>query len=69
MASEVSMTISKDEAERMRLMSEYKYQLDMQSKVVTARREGKQEGKQEIIDLLKNGKLPEEIIREYSGNR
>ena len=81
MASEVLLEISKDEEERVRLMSEYKYQLDMQSKLVHAKRqgrkegleEGKQEGKQEgrqevakeIIDLLKSGKSPDEIIREY----
>lgn len=40
MASEVLMTISKDDAERARLMSEYKYAVDTQSKVVQARREG-----------------------------
>jgi predicted transposase/invertase (TIGR01784 family) len=86
MASEVLMTISKDEAERARLMSEYKYQLDMQSKLVHAkrmgiqegmqkgmqkgvqkgRREGEQKGRQEIIDLLRSGKSPEEIIRGFS---
>jgi predicted transposase/invertase (TIGR01784 family) len=44
MASEVLMTISKDEVERARLMSEYKYQLDTQSKLVNAKREGIREG-------------------------
>ena len=39
MASEVLMTISKDEVERARLMSEYKYAVDTQSKVVHAKRE------------------------------
>jgi predicted transposase/invertase (TIGR01784 family) len=39
MASEVLMTISKDEVERARLMSEYKYVVDTQSKVVHAKRE------------------------------
>jgi hypothetical protein len=33
------MTISKDEVERARLVSEYKYQLDTQSKLVHAKRE------------------------------
>jgi predicted transposase/invertase (TIGR01784 family) len=40
MASEVLLTISKDEIERARLLSEYKYVVDTQSKVVQARREG-----------------------------
>jgi len=44
MASEVLMTISKDEVERARLMSEYKYELDTQSRIVTAKRQGRAEG-------------------------
>jgi len=66
MASEVLLSISKDEVERARLMSEYKYQLDLQSKITYAKREGRLEGKQEILDLLKSGKSAEEIIRDYS---
>jgi predicted transposase/invertase (TIGR01784 family) len=46
MASEVLLRISKDEAERARLMSEYKYAVDTQSKVVDAKREGLQKGLQ-----------------------
>ena len=101
MASEVLLEISRDEVERARLNSEYKYQLDMQSKLVHAKREGRKEGmqegikegekrgekrgeergrkegmqegeergeqkgRQEIVELLKSGKSPEEIIREY----
>jgi predicted transposase/invertase (TIGR01784 family) len=61
MASEVLMTISRDEVERARLRSEEKYELDTQSKLVHAKREGRQE----IINLLKSGKSPEEIIRNY----
>jgi predicted transposase/invertase (TIGR01784 family) len=49
MASEVLLRISKDEAERARLMSEYKYVVDTQSKVVQARREGKKEGLREGV--------------------
>ena len=81
MASEVLMTVTKDEIERARLLSEFKYELDMQSLRVDAKREGRQEGieegrqegiqkgrqegKQEIIELLKSGKSPEEIIKAY----
>jgi len=68
MASEVLLSISKDEVERARLMSEYKYELDMQSRMVDALRQGREEGKKEIVDLLKGGKSPEEIIREYSSD-
>ena len=97
MANEVLMTVSKDEIERARLLSELKYELDMQSARVHAekkgrkagleegheegfkegekigkekgekkgRREGEKKGEKRIIDLLKSGKSPEEIIREY----
>jgi predicted transposase/invertase (TIGR01784 family) len=69
MASEVLMTISRDEVERARLMSELKYELDTQSKLTHAKRtgiqEGMQKGEKNIIDLLKSGKSPEEIIRDY----
>jgi len=44
MASEVLMSISRDEVERARLMSEYKYQLDLQSRITYAKRQGLQEG-------------------------
>jgi hypothetical protein len=39
MASEVLITISKDEVERAWLMSEWKYEVDTQNKVVQAKRE------------------------------
>jgi predicted transposase/invertase (TIGR01784 family) len=39
MASEVLLSISKDEVERARLMSEYKYAVDTQSKIVHAVKE------------------------------
>jgi predicted transposase/invertase (TIGR01784 family) len=47
MAGKVLLTISKDEVERARLLSEYKYILDTQSKLEGARREGLQKGLQE----------------------
>jgi len=39
---------------------------DWTSGVNHARREGIKEGKEEIIKLLKSGKAPEEIIKDYS---
>jgi predicted transposase/invertase (TIGR01784 family) len=44
MASEILMSISKDEAEQARLRSELKYLLDLQSDMVYAERKGRQEG-------------------------
>ena len=67
MSSEVLITISKDEIEQARLQSEEKYQLDTQSKMTYAREEGLQQGHREIIDLLRSGKSPDEIIRDFSG--
>ena len=40
MAGAVLLTISKDEVERARLESEYKYAVDYQSRMITARQEG-----------------------------
>ena len=70
MANQVLMTISKDEHESARLLSEYKYQVDMQSKLVTAKREGKLERDKEILknarDALVEG-IPVEIIKKITG--
>ena len=66
MASEVLIEISKDEIEQARLESELKYELDTQSNLTYAKREGRKEGQQDIIDLLKSGKSPKEIIQEYT---
>ncbi|MDR3123404.1 MAG: Rpn family recombination-promoting nuclease/putative transposase [Treponema sp.] len=54
MASEVLITISKDEAERARLMSEWKHEMDLQSKMVQAKREGRRESALEIARTLKS---------------
>jgi predicted transposase/invertase (TIGR01784 family) len=71
MASEVLLRISKDEAERARLMSEYKYVVDTQSKVVQAKREGRSEGlrekAQEIARAMKANNMPVDQIRAYTG--
>ena len=61
MAAEVLQSISRDEAERLRLMSEEKNQLDLQSEFVYARREGRLEERKELLDLLDKGHTPEEI--------
>ena len=69
MASKVLMTISKDEAEYFRLVSEYKGQLDYQSKMVYAEQKGERRGKRSIISLLENGKSPEEVIKEFYSSK
>jgi predicted transposase/invertase (TIGR01784 family) len=67
MASQVLLTISKDEVERARLMSEYKYVVDTQSKVIQAKREGKREEKFEIARRMKNRNAPAKQIAEDTG--
>jgi hypothetical protein len=61
MASEVLMTISRDDVERARLMSEYKYELDTQSRIVYAWQQGEQRKTAEILKLFEAGHSAEEI--------
>jgi predicted transposase/invertase (TIGR01784 family) len=63
MASEVLITISKDEIERARLMSEYKYIVDTQSKVVQAKREEQRK----IAAKMKKRGTPVDQIAEDTG--
>ncbi|MCL2721944.1 MAG: Rpn family recombination-promoting nuclease/putative transposase [Treponema sp.] len=65
MASEVLMNISRDQVERARLMSEFKYEVDTRTHINHA----KQQAQKEIIDLLKSGKSPEEVIKEYEAKQ
>jgi predicted transposase/invertase (TIGR01784 family) len=53
------MTISKDEVERARLLSEYKYIVDTQSKVVQAKHEGRVEG-----EAKKQAEIARNALRE-----
>ena len=55
-------------------MSEFKFVTDTQSQVVQAKRVGRKEGleeglekgRNELLDLLKNGTSPDEIMRLYN---
>jgi predicted transposase/invertase (TIGR01784 family) len=67
MASEVLLSISKDEVERARLMSEYKYVVDTQSKVVHAKREGRREGVEEVARRFKSMGISVEKIAQGTG--
>ena len=70
MANGVLFEISRDEIERAKIMRAEKTELDYISYMAYAKEEGHAEGhkkgREEIINLLKSGKLPEEILREYS---
>jgi predicted transposase YdaD len=63
MASEVLITISKDEIEQARLMSEWKYEMDTQSRLVEAKRENTAEIAQNARQLG----IPVEQIARFTG--
>jgi len=60
-------------AEWARLESEYKGKLDLQTKLVDAKREGRQEGRLEgedkILGLFRQGHTVEEVERMLAQNR
>ena len=71
MAGQVLLHISKDERERARLTSEYKYAVDLQSKEVDAKREGVLEGaKNKVMEIVRNAflmNMPTEDIVKLTG--
>ena len=69
MAGQVLRTISKDEAERARLMSEYKFETDHQSKMIEAERQAERRGFRDAINLIKSRKSPEEALSLYNRNK
>ena len=67
MASEVLINVSRDEIERARLLSELKYELDTQSNLVHAKREGLKEGREAVArNALAKG-LSLELIHDITG--
>jgi predicted transposase/invertase (TIGR01784 family) len=70
MASEVVTGWTQEQKEALWRMSAEKAELDRQSKMAYAVKQGIQQGiqqgEQNIIELLKSGKSPEEIIAEYN---
>lgn len=71
MAGELLLHISKDENTRARLLSEYKYEVDLQSKMVGAKREGLKEGekkaKLKMAKSMLKKDLPITDIAEITG--
>ena len=63
MASEVIMTLSKDAAERARLISEFKYEVDTRTHINFAKREKTKE----IAQKMKAIGLTLEQIKEITG--
>jgi len=78
MAGKALLTVSKDERERARMISEYKYITDHQSKMVEAKQRGivigekrgekktREADKKEFLSQLKSGKSIDELIKMYS---
>ena len=68
MAGTVLLGISRNEAERARLESEYKAEVDLQSKLGGAERKGRREGRQErdkeLLGLIAKGYTADDIRRE-----
>jgi predicted transposase/invertase (TIGR01784 family) len=65
MAGQVLLHISKDEQEMARLTSEYKFAVDLQSKMVDAEREGERTGVMKVArNLLKRRRPPAEIMED-----
>jgi hypothetical protein len=58
------MAVSQDEQERWYQMYKEKRELDWQSMLSYAKKDGRREGRREIVDLLKSGKSLEDIITE-----
>jgi hypothetical protein len=71
MAQEVFLTLSRDENERARLLSEYKFAADLQSRVLTAYDDGMEKGEvkgqNKILDLMDQGLSAAEIRQQLAG--
>jgi predicted transposase YdaD len=59
--------ISKDEIEQARLMSEWKYEMDTQSRLVEAKRKIQRENTAKIARNLKKLGIPVEQIARFTG--
>lgn len=61
MANGMLLDISRDADQRARLESEFKGQMDMQSKLGYAKQEGREEKRMEVLDFIARGYTTEEI--------
>jgi predicted transposase/invertase (TIGR01784 family) len=66
MATKAMCQITSNFEEYARLTTALKGELDWQAGIVGAERRGRREGQQAIINLLKSGKSPEEIIKSFT---
>jgi hypothetical protein len=70
MAGGVLLNISRNEIERARLASEYKgSKLDLQTKLVDAKREGVEQRDAELLSLIAKGYTAADIKRVLEGGR
>jgi len=69
MAGGVLLNISRNEVERARLESEYKGKLDLQTKLVDAKREGAEQRDAELLSLIAKGYTLDDIKMKLEGGR
>jgi len=67
MAGTVLLGISRNEAERLRLESEYKAEVDLQSKLGGAKREGRMEMGREVARSALAEGIPVDLVRKITG--
>jgi hypothetical protein len=62
-----TLTVTPEERERARLLSEYKFVVDLQSRMIDAREDGREEEWAWVLDLMKQGLSVTEIERRRAG--
>jgi hypothetical protein len=67
MAEDAFLMVTQEERERAQLLSEYKFAMDLQDQMITAREEGWDEGGDWVLDLLDQGLSVAEIKRQLTG--
>jgi len=67
MVGGVLLNISRNEVERARLESEYKAKIDIQARIVDATREGRQEERNNVLELIDKGYTAADIKRHLEG--
>jgi hypothetical protein len=60
--------VSRDRERWARALFREKAEMDYRSEMSANKRQGREEGRQEILDLLKKGESPEEILKEFNNH-
>jgi hypothetical protein len=62
------LTATPDENERARLLSEFKFIKDLESRMLDAHDDGREEGQNRVLDLLRQGLSVAEIERQLTAS-